>query len=334
MIITDALTPARRETVRALAERARLHDGIGPLDEAALLALDDPTVGATHLLVEAGATGTQTGADGTEAADGDDADADLHGYASVLADGTIQGMVDPQHRRRGHGSALLEAALEATASPAVWAHGALAAALALLTSRGLVPTRDLLTMRRPLDAEHPVPAIPAVRDAQVQLGTIDLPRELERWVEVNALAFADHPEQGALTAEDFTRRTAQDWFDAADVHVARREDRMIGFVWIKREQPGQDVDPAQPGDAQPGDAPPLDAQPSDAEVYVVATDPAEQGRGIAGALLTTALHRLQDQGVPAVELYVEADATAAVGLYERWGFTVSGRDVQLRPERV
>ena len=47
-------------------------------------------------------------------------------------------------------------------------------------------------------------------------------------------------------------------------------------------------------------------------------------------LLAESLTRLQKSGVPGVELYVEADNAPALRLYENWGFTVSGRDVQLR----
>jgi len=46
--------------------------------------------------------------------------------------------------------------------------------------------------------------------------------------------------------------------------------------------------------------------------------------------MATALARLQDSGVPGVELYVEADNAPALRLYENWGFAVSGRDVQMR----
>ena len=63
---------------------------------------------------------------------------------------------------------------------------------------------------------------------------------------------------------------------------------------------------------------------------MVATSPTVQGHGVAGYLLATSLTRLQRAGVPGVELYVEADNAPALRLYEAWGFTVSGRDVQMR----
>ncbi|MDN6303358.1 MAG: GNAT family N-acetyltransferase, partial [Brachybacterium sp.] len=101
MITTAALPPTRQETVRELLATVTEHDGISPLDEAAVLALDGES--AQHLLVE------EAGA--------------LRGYASVLPDGTVQGMVAPAHRRRGHGTALLQEALALRPDAGVWAHG-------------------------------------------------------------------------------------------------------------------------------------------------------------------------------------------------------------------
>ena len=287
MITTVALAPDRREAVRELLASVIAQDGVSPLDEAAVLALDGED--AQHLLLEA--------------------DGVLLGYTSVLADGTVQGMVHPAQRRQGHGTALLRAALEARPDAGVWAHGALEGSLAFLASAGLVETRRLLTLRRPLDEAHPVPA-PGPLPKGIELDSFDVDRDAERWVAVNAAAFADHPEQGALTRDDLDQRLAQDWFDPEDLLVAREDGSLVAFVWIKRERRG--------------------AVDQDAEIYVVGTDPAVQGRGLAGALMGRALTRLAKAGVPGVELYVEADNAPALRLYEDRGFAVSGRDVQMR----
>ncbi|WP_114853573.1 mycothiol synthase [Brachybacterium sp. YJGR34] len=291
MITTAALTPPRRAAVRSLAELVTAHDGAGPLDEAALLALEDDS--ALHLILE-------------------DASAAGHliGYASVLTDGTVQGMVDPAQRRRGHGSALLAASLERRPDAGVWAHGALEGSLAFLAAAGLHETRRLLTLRRALGADHPVPPTPSSTLEGLMLDRFREDRDASGWVAVNARAFADHPEQGALTGQDLARRLDQPWFDARDMLVARRGEELVGFVWVKREHPG--------------------ATAADAEIYVVATDPSVQGHGVAAQLLAASLEQLAQDGVPGVELYVEADNTAALRLYERWGFAVSGRDVQMR----
>ncbi|SLN00944.1 Acetyl-CoA:Cys-GlcN-Ins acetyltransferase, mycothiol synthase MshD [Corynebacterium xerosis] len=307
MITTAALSQTHRDAARDLLDTVTAHDGVAPLDEAARLAVAGGD--AHHLLIEHEPTGE---------ADGDR----LLGYASVLSDGTIQGMVHPAHRRRGHGTALLQAALGLHDEPGVWAHGALEGSLAFLSAAGLQETRRLLTLHRPLDADHPLAPVPAPRLEGLHLDAFDADRDADRWVQVNALAFADHPEQGALTRADLDQRMAEPWFDPEDMVVARYEGELVGFVWIKREAPERDAE---------GGAEPTDIQPSDAEIYVVATDPSVQGQGVAGFLLAAALERLRTADVPGVELYVEADNAPALRLYENWGFVVSGRDVQLRP---
>lgn len=288
MITTAALPPTRQETVRELLATVTKHDGISPLDEAAVLALDGES--AQHLLVE------EAGA--------------LRGYASVLPDGTVQGMIDPAHRRRGHGTALLQEALALRADAGVWAHGALEGSLTFLAGAGLAESRYLLTLHRDLDPARPLPAVPTSTLAGLRLSTFEAERDAERWVTVNARAFVDHPEQGAMTREDLEQRLAQPWFDAEDMLVALRDDELVGFVWVKRERPG--------------------ATDQDAEIYVVATDPSVQGHRVAGLLMATSLDRLRADGVPGVELYVEADNAPALRLYETWGFTITGRDVQMR----
>ncbi|MDN5599682.1 MAG: mycothiol synthase, partial [Brachybacterium sp.] len=273
---------------RDLRATVTKHAGFSPLDEAAVRALDGES--AQHLLVE------EAGA--------------LRGYASVLPDGTVQGMIDPAHRRRGHGTALLQEALALRADAGVWAHGALEGSLTFLAGAGLAESRYLLTLHRDLDPARPLPAVPTSTLAGLRLSTFEAERDAERWVTVNARAFVDHPEQGAMTREDLEQRLAQPWFDAEDMLVALRDDELVGFVWVKRERPG--------------------ATDQDAEIYVVATDPSVQGHRVAGLLMATSLDRLRADGVPGVELYVEADNAPALRLYETWGFTITGRDVQMR----
>jgi mycothiol synthase len=287
MISTAELSREHRDQVENLLGAVTAHDGVSPLDEAARLALGGGS--AQHLLLLE--------------------DQAAIAYASVLADGTVQGMVRPDARRRGHGTALLEAALAQRPDAGVWAHGALESSLAFLAANGLVETRRLLTLHRELAPGTPI-EVPASTLPGLTLGTFEPAHDADAWVAVNARAFASHPEQGSMTREDLEQRIAQPWFDAEDMVVARRDGQLVGFVWVKRERPG--------------------ATDADAEVYVVATDPSVQGHRIAGVLLATALERLVRGGVPGVELYVEADNAAALRLYEAWGFAVSGRDVQMR----
>src|SRR5690625_577051 len=88
MITTDVLSEARRAAVGELLEATTAHDGVAALDEAARLSLDGD--GAQHLLITR-----------TDPSDGERER--VIGYANLLADGTVQGMVDPGHRRHCHG---------------------------------------------------------------------------------------------------------------------------------------------------------------------------------------------------------------------------------------
>jgi mycothiol synthase len=298
MIVTDELRPELRPAVDLLLEHALAADGVAPLDEAARFALQaDAPDGTLHLLV------TDPSDAGGEPAD--DPSVRVLGYASVLPDGTLQGTVDPASRRQGLGTSLLTAALERRPDAGVWAHGALPASLDFLRARGLEPVRELLTMRRPLGGGADEVPLREPRDPAVELDTFEAERDADDWVRVNARAFAQHPEQGRLTRADLDERMAQPWFDPQDLHVARRDGALLGFVWVKRED---DED----------------------EVYAVGTDPDAAGTGIAGALLSRALRALADAGAEAATLYVEGDNTSAIALYEHLGFEVSGRDLQYR----
>ena len=69
------------------------------------------------------------------------------------------------------------------------------------------------------------------------------------------------------------------------------------------------------------------------EVYVVGVLPGEQGGGLGRALTTIGLrHLADDRGLPTAMLYVDADNTAAVTVYERLGFTVHEVDLMYRLE--
>src|SRR5699024_8710154 len=194
MITTDVLSEARRAAVGELLEATTAHDGVAAPDAAARPYRDGD--GAQHPLI----TRTHPSHGERER---------VIGSANLLADGTVQGMVDPGHRRHGHGSALLRAVLELRPDAGVWAHGALEGSLAFLRGPGLRESRHLLAMRRPLGAEHPLPEVTASTLPGRELDTFRAERDADQWVTVNAEAFADHPEQGSMTRADLDRRRAE-----------------------------------------------------------------------------------------------------------------------------
>ena len=273
--------------VGGLLERAVAADPSPPLNEAALLALKHPErSGTRHLVAVAGQQPV--------------------GYAQLASDGTGQLVVDPQLRRHGVGqllvAALLDAARRQDVELRVWALGDSPAASALAARTGLVAGRTLLIMQRPLFDLPPPVVPPGITIAPFRVG-----RDEQPWLTVNARAFAHHPEQGAIDAEDLAERTGEAWFDPAGFFLARRigdpDGPVLGFHWTKEHGDGL------------------------GEVYVLGVDPDAQGRGLAKALLLTGLAHLRDRGNTVVELYVEADQPGPVGLYRAYGFTDASRDV-------
>lgn len=227
-------------------------------------------------------------------------------------------VVAPDQRRKHVGRRLARAVLDAGPTVRVWAHGDREPARALAAHLGLVPRRELLQLRRPLGAEapDPLPAVPAREDVVVR--TYRPGPDDEAVLAVNNAAFAWHPEQGGMTADDLAEQRREAWFDADGFFLAHEaahdaahdagSAELLGFHWTKVHPPE-------------GDDPRL------GEVYVVGIAPAAQGRGLGRLLTLVGLHHLQDAGLPGVLLYVEADNTAAVHTYTGLGFTRFHADV-------
>ena len=189
--------------------------------------------------------------------------------------------------------------MESSSPLRLWAMGDGPAARALATAAGMAAQRELLIMERQLDGDLPEPVVPA----GVKIRTF-VPGEDEReWLRVNAAAFAHHPEQALIDADDLADRMAEPWFDPKGFFVATIDGTMVGFHWTKQHQD------------QLG------------EVYVLGVEPSAGGRGLGKALLLTGLRSLRERGNTRVELYVEADHRAAIGLYQTYGFATVSRDV-------
>lgn len=293
LLATDELEPDSAVAVEALLRRAEQADDAPALNEAGQLALRRRRAGVSHLLRLA--------------------DGEVLGYAQLAETDDVstgQVVVDPVRRRVGHGTALVAELRRRSWHPLqMWALGDAAAAQALARAAQLVPVRNLLIMTRAL-AE--LPAAPPLPNG-ARIDTFSPRRDESAWLEVNRRAFAAHPEQGTLTEQDLVDRMAEPWFDPDGFFLARSTSaeparfgpsgRLLGFHWTKQHPGGL------------------------GEVYVIGVDPDAQGRGLATPLLLTGLRYLRDRGNASVELYVEADAQRAVGLYTRHGFGIAGRDV-------
>ena len=230
-------------------------------------------------------------------------DQQLVGYAQLESGiewSAGQLVVSPEHRRRGVGTLLLQRLIMESNSPLrVWAMGDNPAGRALAAAAGMAAKRELLIMERRLDEDLPEPVVPP----GVEIRTFVPGQDEQEWLRVNAAAFAHHPEQALIDGDDLADRMAEPWFDPKGFFVATIDDTMVGFHWTKQHQD------------QLG------------EVYVLGIEPSAAGRGLGKALLLTGLRSLQQRGNTRVELYVEADQPAAIGLYLSYGFATVSRDV-------
>jgi mycothiol synthase len=222
---------------------------------------------------------------------GDDGFALLRGRDLDLA-------VAPAARRTGIGTALAEAALaEAPRDVTAWSHAHHPDAAALARRFGFEATRALWVMSR----EAAPVEVPSIEGVTIR-GYRD--SDADEVIRVNAAAFAHHPEQGSMDAANLAERMAEPWFDPDGLLVADSGEGLLAFHWTKQHSPEL------------------------GEVYVVAVDPAAQGRGLGRAVTAAGLAHLASLGVRRIILYVESDNEAAIATYSKLGFDHTSTHVQ------
>ncbi|WP_018134594.1 mycothiol synthase [Acaricomes phytoseiuli] len=218
---------------------------------------------------------------------------------------TLEMAVLPEYRDQGIGTDLIQGIRYDQRRGAdiplkklrAWSHGNYPAAARLAEKNNFVPVRELLQLRSNLTGHLPEPNWPA----GVRLRTFLPGQDESALLAVNSAAFADHPEQGALTLADLQARMDEAWFDPDGLLLTVDEDdRILGFHWTKVHQHD--------------DAAPL------GEVYVVGISPEAQGRGLGKALTLAGMQHLRARGLDQATLYVDGDNPAALGLYRSLGF--------------
>ena len=291
---TGAPTHTERTAIDALIDEVRAADGVDPLNENARFAVHGQRP-AVHWITPNPGSHRPRGY----------AQWDPETQSAII-------VVDPAHRRQGIGAALLACIRKVCAEPTVWAFGNLPEAQSFAAHEGLHEVRRLLIMRRDL---HQHPSTLSVDDMEPAGVVIEpfRPDDLTALVEVNAEAFADHPEQGDLTAADFGQRMEQPWFDPEGLLLAHDDDsgRLLGYHWTKIERRDH-------GSAPVG------------EVYALAVLPDAAGRGIGRALLAAGIRWMQHQGVSEVILYVEAANARVVEMYRSANFVTVSSDASYR----
>ena len=270
------------DDVRRIVQVSHEHDGRSALDEAAVLKLRNRGLHDARMLT----AGRDDSAEGF---------AYLHGLADPAP--AIDLVVSPSARGHGLGRELAQATVESADGPlTAWSHGNHPAAAALAARCGFEAVRELWLMRRPsgdaLSAE--VPDGYTIRSYRPGVDDVG-------FLAVNAAAFADHPEQGALDRRGLLERMAEPWFDPRGFLIAERDGQIVGYHWTKVHTKGR-------------------RRASCGEVYVIGVDPSTQGSGLGRALLLRGLEHLRRRGLSEVILYVEAENEGAVRLYEKHGF--------------
>lgn len=344
--VLTRLEPAEVAAVATLVERATEADGVRPLSEHVVLHLRyGGDYDVRHVLLWT---------------DGPDGEV-LAGYGHLDVTDVVEGSsgelaVHPAHRRHGLGQQVVQHLIDASPDGRLrlWAHGEGAAAGRLAQSMGFHRSRVLWQMRRSLFAGLPRLAVPAgLRLRPFRPGDDDA-----AWLDLNARAFADLPDQGRWTAEDLHRRMREPWFDPAGflMLVQAADDRLLGFHWTKVHgghahahaaalplADGADGADGAAGADGANDEGPFDGgwhEPVDhghdpiGEVYVVGVDPDQQGRGLGRVLTIAGLHHLRSHGLSQAMLYVDAANTGAIRVYESLGFTRWDTDVLYRRDAI
>jgi mycothiol synthase len=265
--------------IERIATAAESADGAAPLDEATWLALRHHPESVRHWTR-------------------DDAFA-------LLVGAEVTVVVHPLVRRQGLGAMLLDEALaEARGEVRAWSHGDHPGAARLAATRGFERVRELWVMRRP--SSLPLAEV-SPREGVTVRGFE--PGDEAELIRVNATAFAAHPEQGAMDADNLAERMAESWFEPAGLLVAMSGKRMLGFHWTKQHSPTR------------------------GEVYVVGIDPASQGGGLGKLLTLAGLRHLAARGVDEVLLYVESDNAPAIAVYGGLGFVHADADTHVMYRR-
>ena len=276
-----ALDSDQSAAVRALADRIEQEFGEPPLSDAALTHLRSAHV--RHRLAT-------------------DAD-DLVGYAQLGGNS-----LEIAATGRAVDALLDSVAREPVDRLLVWSHGARSPIAPALAGRGYRPARTLHQLRRSLEGLPGMTPLPAGVIVRAFRPGVDE----QAWLAVNAAAFATHPEQAGVTAEDLAAREQEPWFDPAGFLLAVRDDdaALLGFHWTKIHPDGT------------------------GEVYVLGVDPAAKGLRLGPALLSRGLESLAERGCREVLLYVDDDNAKAMRLYEQYGFHRHDHDVQWVREAV
>ncbi|MFC8303032.1 mycothiol synthase [Specibacter sp. NPDC057265] len=313
-VISGAPEPEILAQIQSVVDAAEDADGNPPFSEQTLVDLKSAQAGPRNLLTLLSHAPEDASPSAGE---------DVAGVAVVVLDGpegVLEIVVHPHYRNEGVAALLVDKLVEVRGLHGIkaWSHGDHEAAADLAASYGYRAIRELWRMRLVRQA----PSSEELAEHHdlgkelpdgVRLRTFVPDQDEQAWLAANAAAFAHHPEQGSMTLADLQARMAEPWFDPAGFFLAvNSAGDILGSHWTK-------VHPARAGQEAMG------------EVYVVGVTPAAQGLGLGRILTRMGMAHLQQCGLRAIMLYVDADNEAAVALYHKLGFTKWDSDVMYGP---
>ena len=155
--------------------------------------------------------------------------------------------------------------------------------------------RHILKLHRSLNTE--IPNTPH----NLEITTFKPEIHKQEWLELNNKIFVNHPDQGNWAMADLENRMTEPWFDPEGFFLALENKKIVGFCWTKIHHDFVNQDP-------------------EGELYVIGVDPDSHAKGIGKAVASTALNYLKQKGLNQVMLYVDADNSKALNLYESLGF--------------
>lgn len=165
---------------------------------------------------------------------------------------------------------------------------------------GFTADREVIQMRRKLPVEG-LTRVTGVGIRHFRPGIDE-----NGWLAVNNRAFDWHPDQGDWDLATLQEREREPWFDPEGFFIVDNGTQIQGFCWTKIHH---------------------DTHPMVGEIYVIAVDPQEAGKGLGKALLIEGLYYLGvTRKLSSIMLYVERSNENAQALYRKFGFSVDHSD--------
>ncbi len=227
------------------------------------------------------------------------ADGELCGYVHAIPNGAVLSVelaLAPNHRAGGCAKLLLGELAERSAARGfaeigLWVHTDDVAEL-VSSMNGWELARSLVRMEMTL---------PPGGGAEFPSGTtvrgFRLGKDESAWLELNNEAFSGHLEQGGWSRRDLEQRFSYEWFDPLGLRMAWSNGELVAFNWTKL------------------------SSPRSGEIYVIASSPALQGKGLGKAIALDGLWDLYARRrVKTAALHVDMSNAPAIRLYEAIGF--------------